>query len=259
MRKKFIVAASFVFAVAGLVGLVNTTDASAKWYHNDDKKVTICHRTNSVNNPYVSISVSENAVDGINGNNFGADHYGEHQGPVASSAAIAQALKDDKEKWGDIIPPLDGVHQGLNWTAAGQAVYLNHCNYVTAVTAVVTFVAPTCDVLGSYTIPTTEGVVYSIGGNTVAAGEYDVQNGETVTVVATAEKGYYIEGNTEWSYTFTAPTNCDDDGDVLGTSTPTVLPTTSGNVALPVVAALSAMTLVTGLISLAVRSLLTRQ
>lgn len=93
----------------------------------NNDKVTICHRTNSVKNPYVKITVSKNAVDGQGGN---GDHYAEHQGPVATSPAVAQQLKDNKTEWGDIIPPVPGAHNGLNWTAEGQAMYNNNCNYV---------------------------------------------------------------------------------------------------------------------------------
>ncbi|MDQ3064681.1 MAG: hypothetical protein M3Q36_00205, partial [bacterium] len=93
-------------------------------------KVTICHRTNSVLNPYVKITVSQNAVDGVAGNSNRADHYGEHKGPVVTSEEEAQTLKDAKEKWGDIIPPVEGFHDGLNWTTEGRALYDNDCAYV---------------------------------------------------------------------------------------------------------------------------------
>ena len=86
-------------------------------------KVTICHRTDSATNPYRQITVDQSAVDGV-GN---SDHYGEHQGPLASTTVVAQQLKDAHIKWGDIIPPLKGVHNGLNWTTEGQAIYDANC------------------------------------------------------------------------------------------------------------------------------------
>ncbi len=99
-----------------------------------EKKVTICHRTDSVKNPYVRITVDQSAVDGIAGNSGGqADHYGEHKGPIATSEAVAQGYKDTKTEWGDIIPPVEGAHNGLNYTAEGQAILNNGCNYVTPV------------------------------------------------------------------------------------------------------------------------------
>ena len=96
----------------------------------EDHKVTICHSTNSATNPYVRITVDKNAVDGVSGNSQGNphDHYGEHQGPVATSEAVAAQLKSEKTKWGDIIPPV-APHNGYNWTAEGRAIYDNGCNY----------------------------------------------------------------------------------------------------------------------------------
>jgi hypothetical protein len=179
---------------------------------NGEDKVTICHRTNSVKNPYVKISVDESAVDGE-----GKDDHSHHTGPVAWSEAVAQQLKDAKEKWGDIIPPVEGVTKGLNWTTVGMAVYNNDCQPVEEVTpAAVTFTAPTCDKLGTYTVPSSEGFVYKIGDDVAAAGTYTAQNGTTVTITAEVSGvGAFIpDGATDsWTYTFTAPTDC---GQVLG-------------------------------------------
>lgn len=117
-----------MIGIGCMVGLTQTTPVEAA----KKDKVTICHRTTAVNNPYVVLKVDPNAVDGIAGNSGNiADHYGEHQGPLASSQAVAQSLKDAKVKWGDIIPPVPGAHNGLNWTTEGQAIYNNDCNYTT--------------------------------------------------------------------------------------------------------------------------------
>src|SRR5687767_4239556 len=92
-------------------------------------KITICHRTNSATNPYVEITIAREAADGLAGNSGNqADHFGEHEGPLASSLEVAQDLKDDQIEWGDIIPDVDDdgnamPHSGLNWTAAGQAMW----------------------------------------------------------------------------------------------------------------------------------------
>lgn len=96
-------------------------------------KVTICHRTDSATNPYVRITVDDDAVDGAastHGNH--ADHYGEHKGPIAYSESYAQSLKNSHIEWGDIIPPVSPYHTGLNWTAQGQAMLNSGCNYTTA-------------------------------------------------------------------------------------------------------------------------------
>ena len=56
------VAAFGVLAIfGGLGGVVAPTPASAQYEYGG--KVTICHRTGSQKNPFVTITVSENAVD----------------------------------------------------------------------------------------------------------------------------------------------------------------------------------------------------
>lgn len=132
MRVKIIAIAAVAVAIGGMVGLTQTSTAEAK--KAKPPKVTICHRTNAVNNPYVQLTVAQSAVDGVAGNSGSKpDHYGEHQGPLVTATAQAQALKDNKIKWGDIIPPVPGFHDGLNWTTEGQAVYNNGCNPVVTV------------------------------------------------------------------------------------------------------------------------------
>ncbi|MGZ4638668.1 MAG: DUF7927 domain-containing protein [Actinomycetes bacterium] len=101
--------------------------ASATNTNQSDHKVTICHRTHSESNPYVTITVDVAAVDG-EGNN---DHT-SHTGPVWYPGA-----KADGVFWGDIIPPYDfpasgsfagKSFAGYNWTAAGQAIYDANCS-----------------------------------------------------------------------------------------------------------------------------------
>lgn len=130
-------AASFTMAVAGfaIAGAApqdapNCPDGSH--VQGNNCKVTICHRTDSVTNPYVKEDVDISSVDGNAANDNGqGDHLLEHTGPVAASQTLAQQLKDNNEKWGDIIPALAGISSGLNWTAEGQAIYNNECNFVT--------------------------------------------------------------------------------------------------------------------------------
>jgi hypothetical protein len=91
---------------------------------NNGSKTTICHRTSAFNNPYVRITVDNNAVDGQAGNSGQQpDHYGEHQGPIFDGV---------NKGWGDIIPNVDNAgnalpHNGLNYSAAGQAILQNGC------------------------------------------------------------------------------------------------------------------------------------
>lgn len=77
-------------------------------------KVTLCHRTDAENNPYVQITV---AVPGA------YHHYSEHQGSVWTK-------NHPKEpKWGDIIPPFTyrGKTYSLNYGDRGQVIYANGC------------------------------------------------------------------------------------------------------------------------------------
>jgi len=52
-----------------------------------------------------------------------------------------------------------------------------------------------------YTIPTTAGVEYRIGGDRVAAGSYDLAQGSSVTVTAVAQPGYTLTGQSTWTLT----------------------------------------------------------
>lgn len=208
MYKKILILASLVLVFAGLSAVL---PSKRTWAKSD---VTICHRSNSATNPYQVLTVSQSSVDGIAGNSGNeADHFGEHTGPLASSESVAEGYKKNKIEWGDIIPPIPDVHSGLNWTMAGQAIYNNDCNYTTEVIpAVVTFVASTCDVRnGSYTIPSTTGVDYYVGDDTepTAAGTYQVDTDQTISITAVAKAGYNIKEGAayHWSYLFHIKTN----------------------------------------------------
>lgn len=103
-------------------GYTLKSGAPSRWTHDFSLKCTVCHRTASASNPYVQITVDQDSVDGDGANDNGkGDHYLEHTGPVFPA-------RGDDGKWGDIIPPIPGVHDGRNWTAAGQAIYDNNCN-----------------------------------------------------------------------------------------------------------------------------------
>ncbi len=116
----------------GLVGVctiafLSTLSAVATQTH-QLHRVTICHATNSVSNPYVRMTVGEAAVDGQFGNDNGhGDHLLKHEGPLFDAANPVPG-------WGDIIPPFysDGLtptsYSSANWDDAGQAFFDNGCN-----------------------------------------------------------------------------------------------------------------------------------
>ena len=89
-------------------------------------EITICHGTGSQGNPYVVNSPAINSSGAFAGE-LAAGHN-DHTGPLWTPGAAS---------WGDIIPPYeyppaDFTYPGLNWTAAGQAIYNNDCNAVQA-------------------------------------------------------------------------------------------------------------------------------
>ena len=86
---------------------------------NPEHKVTLCHRTASRSNPYVTISPDVASV-------LHAQGHDGHNGPIYSDALAKNV------KWGDIIPPFDygpgEQYTGQNWTSEGQALFDNDCN-----------------------------------------------------------------------------------------------------------------------------------
>jgi hypothetical protein len=143
-------------------------------------------------------TVDFDAADGNAGNDNGnGDHYLEHNEPVFNAATMQQG-----DKWGDIIPPIPGIHNGLNWTVAGQAIYNNGCSPVTSVTPTAPFFNDVCEsAYDTYTIFATTGVDYQVGGVTKPANTY-LAGSNTVTVTAVAQPGYVLTGTTSWTFNY---------------------------------------------------------
>ena len=141
-------AIAFVAIASGLAVSPSQADPPGETTTTAERKVTICHATNADENPYNRIEVDESSVDGVGG----ADHYGTDTGPIWDST-----LKDLKITWGDIIPPVAPFHAGLNWTAAGQAIWNLGCSVVAPTTT--TTVAPTTTTVPPTTTTTVAAVV----------------------------------------------------------------------------------------------------
>ncbi len=91
----------------------------------------------------------------------------------------------------------------LNDEEAKSKVFKVDCSGggITITPADVTFTDMCGTSSDTYTIPTTTGVLYQIGGATVAAGVYPGSG--TVTVMAIADAGYVLAGNNTWQNDFT--------------------------------------------------------
>jgi hypothetical protein len=128
-----------IFAVIGVtltalaVGGIGVVSASAGG-EPPNQKVTLCHRTNDEKMPYVEITVDENAIANVI---LGQNGHATHTGPLVTSLAEAQALKDQQIMWGDIIPAFNippNSFNGLNNTPAGLAILENGSEFVTPTT-----------------------------------------------------------------------------------------------------------------------------
>ncbi len=137
-------------------------------------KVTICHRTNSVENPYNKITVNLNAVNG----DGHSDHQGHDEGGIFDPTFDYATNQKD---WGDIIPPFDengdpitdpSFPGSLNWTPLGQNVFENGDCDVTGELRVVKDLVPSDDP-GTFHL--------RIDGETVATGGDGASGSRTVT------------------------------------------------------------------------------
>ncbi len=90
-------------------------------------KITICHRTHSLTNPYRRITVSTNAAQ--NGGHGGHGLPNGSSNPAVFDPTVTYA--SNNKYWGDVIPGASdggGAYNGttslaLNWSAAGQAIF----------------------------------------------------------------------------------------------------------------------------------------
>jgi LPXTG-motif cell wall-anchored protein len=97
------------------------TGKNALVLEQEKDKVTICHRTAAVTNPYRKITVAASSIYKRAGH---LDHNESYNGNTVFNPSITYPA--NQKRWGDIIPP-DPTGQNrwraLNWNAAGQAMY----------------------------------------------------------------------------------------------------------------------------------------
>lgn len=172
-------------------------------------KVTICHATSSVTNPYVQNTVNENAIVKPNGETKG---HGEHTGPVYPEAG-----------WGDIIPSFQytndhggtSTYPGLHWDTDGQAVWNGGC-----------LVVPTEPPPEPEVTTTTSGATTTTSGSTTTttSGSTTTTNGSTTSTSSSATTSSSPSSTT-------APTH--PGGGTTTTLPPTTTPTTAPPSELP--------------------------
>jgi hypothetical protein len=120
-------------AGAGAHGDEGTGGSDVQTQGDDSQsKITICHATRSVNNPYVEITVAREAADGLQGPNEGqGDHYAHHY-EAGETPVMFDSTMEQGDEWDDIIPPYDDdgnamPHDGLNWPEGQETLEENGC------------------------------------------------------------------------------------------------------------------------------------
>lgn len=125
----------FLSIVGTSVAFAGEHDPNPNANNNATQKVTICHRTNSITNPYEMKTVDAASVDGDDANDNGngggnGDHLLNHTGPVFNPLVHTHNGDD----WGDIIPDIDteghyyaSLRTSLNWPS-GKAIWDNKCS-----------------------------------------------------------------------------------------------------------------------------------
>ncbi len=166
--------------VASMLALAMLAPSAAPAVAGDKPEIIICHGTASHTNPYVMNSPS------INSSGFDdpvlSNGHNAHVGPVWFPGI--------EVVWGDIIPPYDYQltdhvfhYPGLNWTAAGQAIWNSGCNVVTTTTTTSTTTTGTTTT-GTTTTGTTTTGTTTTGTTTQATATQATMTTFTASVLA---------------------------------------------------------------------------
>lgn len=126
-------------AVAATASVSSIAEAAPSAGPGGSDKVVICHRTHSVKNPYVRITVNQSSVGNGNGKHGGNSHdqwstvlFSSKPSPNVFNPAVTYTPAPEK-KWGDIISQLDvsgnpltgnaALVAGLNNTGIGALIF----------------------------------------------------------------------------------------------------------------------------------------
>jgi hypothetical protein len=75
-----------------------------------------------------------------------------------------------------------------------------------------TFTDNACETNGpsgsSFALPESPGVDYFVNAVQTETGTHSATDGSTITIIAVAQQGYTLTGDTSWSHTFAVVTNC---------------------------------------------------
>lgn len=137
MNSKLRATLACALALSGVMIAVSPATATPR----TNEKVTICHRTHAVTNPYRQITVSMSSIvgNGNSGNGHGDTTSGNNShNPFNSNAGQvfnpSFSYPANQKQWQDIIPPFTyvpangnpGSFAGLNWTDVGKAIYYGY-------------------------------------------------------------------------------------------------------------------------------------
>ena len=195
MKKSFLYVSSLVAISAASFATFNGAahgappTSSGGSYVGD--RVTICHRTNAINNPYVKITVDPDAI------------MHEGHGPNNSLHNIGTGVFDpdfdypnNAKNWNDIIPPFDYTYNGVaetfpgyNYSGRGLLIYENDCDgYARATTTTTSGGGTTTTSGGGTTTTSGGGTTTTSGGGTTEPGSEET----TTTTVPLPRNGVRV-------------------------------------------------------------------
>jgi hypothetical protein len=181
MRQEMKRAFAFLLALMAFVAIAAPVAATQP---DPEHKVDICHRTASDTNPYVLINVDEASLSPGHLDNADPGHKPKFWKSDGTWNGVPHSEGDAKD---DYLASAIEIEQGF-------------CGITQTPPEVVTPVAPsvtppTCEAAGTLVIPEVEGVIYTVEPAYVAGDTGDF------TVTATADEGFVLDGEAEFTLT----------------------------------------------------------